>query len=109
MKRKRSDEGPYVAIPIKIMSTQAWRAMDPIARLLWIELRGKLRNDRSNNGKIFLSCRSAAKAIGGNKDTIARRYAELEHYGFLRQITGGYLGSDGRGIAARYAFTDLCV
>ena len=45
--------------------------------------------------------------IGVNKDTIACRYAELEHYGFLRKTTGAHLGLDGRGVAPHYRFTDL--
>jgi hypothetical protein len=81
--------------------------MDFIARALWLALRRKLRNDGLNNGKIWLSCRDAAEEIGGNKDTIARRYAELEHYGFLRKTTEGFLGVDGCGIAPHYRFTDL--
>jgi len=40
MKRKRKSEGPFVMIPLKILDAPAWRAMDPIARLLWIELCG---------------------------------------------------------------------
>jgi hypothetical protein len=106
-KRTRKSNGPFVAIPKTIMATPAWRAMSPEGRLLWIELRGWLRNDRLNNGKVHLSCRHAGKALGLNKDTIARRYAENEHYGFLRKTSEGFLGSDGRGIAACYRFTDL--
>jgi hypothetical protein len=107
MKRKRKSKGPYVAVPIAIMSTTAWRTMSPEGRLLWIELRSRVRNDGLNNGKIFRSCRDAARALGLHKDTVARRYAENEHYGFLRKTSEGFLGSDGRGIAARYRFTDL--
>src|SRR5215831_9296470 len=107
MKRKRKSMGPFVAVPLAILDAPAWRAMGPIALLLWIELRRKLRNDRLNNGKIYLSCRSAAKKIDVNKDTIFRRYAELEHYGFLRKTAEGFLGVDGRGIAPHYRFTDL--
>jgi hypothetical protein len=107
MKRKRKINGPFVAMPIAILDAPAWRALDFIARTLWIELRRKLRNDGLNNGKIWLSCRDAAERIGGNKDTIARRYAELEHYGFLRKTTEGFLGVDGCGIAPHYRFTDL--
>jgi hypothetical protein len=107
MKRKRKINGPFVAVPIAVLDAPAWRAMDHIARLLWIALRRRLRNDGLNNGKIYLSCRNAAEIIGGNKDTIARRYAELEHYGFLRKTTEGFLGVDGRGIAPHYRFTDL--
>jgi hypothetical protein len=107
MSRKRQSNGPHVQVPKSIMATPAWRAMSPEARLVWIELRGWLRNDRLNNGKVHRSCRKAADAIGINKDTIARRYAENEHYGFLRKTRGGFLGSDGRGVAAEYRFTDL--
>jgi DNA-binding transcriptional MocR family regulator len=109
MKRKRKIQGPFVAVPLAILDAPAWRAMDFIARALWTELRRKLRNDGLNNGKIYLSCRKAAEAIGANKSTIARRFAEIEHYGFLRKTMGGFLGSDGRGIAAKYRFTDLAL
>jgi hypothetical protein len=107
MKRKRMSKGPFVAIPKAIMATPAWRAMTPEGRLLWIELRGWLRNDGLNNGKVLRSCRDAAESIGLSKNTVARRFAELEHYGFLRKTAPGFLGSDGRGIAAKYRFTDL--
>jgi hypothetical protein len=107
MKRKRQSKGPYVGVPTAIMNATAWRAMSPEGRLLWIELRSRVRNDGLNNGKIFRSCRDAAKALGLHKDTIARRYAENEHFGFLRKTAEGFLGSAGRGIAAKYRFTDL--
>jgi hypothetical protein len=107
-KRQRSNRiGPYVALPKAIKNTPAWRAMSPGARLLWIELRGWLRNDWSNNGRMFCSCRIAAKEIGCNKDTVAHYYVENEHFGFLRKTRGGCLGVDGYGIAPHYRFTDL--
>jgi hypothetical protein len=107
MKRKRTIKGPFVPVLLEIWDTPAWRVMDPLARLLWIELRRELRNGGLNNGKIYRSCRDAAKALGANKDTISRRYAEIEHYGFLRKTAEGFLGGDGYGIAAKYRFTDL--
>jgi hypothetical protein len=107
MKRKRKINGPFVALPKAILATPAWRVMSPEGRLLWIDLRGWLRNDGLNNGKVLRSCRDAAKSIGLSKNTVARRFAELEHYGFLRKTAPGFLGSDGRGIAAKYRFTDL--
>jgi hypothetical protein len=107
-KRKRANRiGQYTALPWAIKNQPAWRAMSPGARLLWIELRGWLRNDWSNNGRLFLACRKAAEAIRTNKDTIARQYTELEHFGFLHKTSGAFLGSDGHGIAAHYRFTDL--
>jgi len=108
VKRKRKSNGPFVAVPKAIMATPAWRAMSPGGRLLWIELRGWLRNDGSNNGKTYLACRDAAKAIGTkSKGSIVRWYAENKHYGFVRKTAEGFLGLDGRGIAAHYRFTDL--
>jgi len=107
MKRKRQSKGPYVAVPKAITATPAWRTTSAEGRLLWIELRGWLRNDGLNNGKVCRSCRAAAKSLGFNKETIAHKFAELEHYGFLRKTSPGFLGADGRGIAAKYRFTDL--
>jgi hypothetical protein len=89
------------------MATPAWRAMSTGARLLNIELRGRLRNDHLNNGKVFLSCRTGAKAIGVTTQSIVRWFAENEHYGFLRKTSEGFLGSNGRGIAAYYRFTEF--
>jgi hypothetical protein len=108
-KHKRQNRiGAYVAVPKAITKTPAWRVMSPGARLLWIELRGWLKNDWSNNGHLFRSCRDAAKAIGTKSTrSIVRWYAELEHYGFLHRMTEGFLGVDGRGIAAHFRFTDL--
>jgi hypothetical protein len=107
-KRKRSSRiGPYVPVLKAIMRTPAWRAMSPEARLLWIELRGWLKNDWSNNGRMFRSCRDAAEAIGMNKDTVYRKYVELEHFGFLCRTSEGFLGIDGFGHATHFRFTDL--
>ena len=60
MNRKRKSKGPFVAVPKAILSAPALRAMSPEGRLLWIDLRGWLRNDGLNNGKVHRSCRDAA-------------------------------------------------
>jgi hypothetical protein len=106
-KRQRMSTGPYVAVPKTIWEAPAWREMSPEARLLWIDLRGRLRNDGLNNGSVHRSCRAAAKSIGFCTNTIVRGFAENEHFGFLRKTSEGFLGADGRGIAAKYRFTDL--
>ena len=108
-KRKRASRFPggYVIVPKAIMATPAWRAMSPWARLLWVDIRGWLRNDGLNNGKLFRSCRKAAEALGFDKKTVARAFAESEHFGFLRKTAAGFLGADGHGLAAKYRFTDL--
>jgi hypothetical protein len=108
-KRKRANKYPggFVRVPKRIMESPAWRAMSPIARLVWIDTRGWLRNDDLNNGKLYRSCRKAAKAIGCSPNTAMVAFAENEHFGFMRKTAEGFLGGDGYGIAAHYRFTDL--
>jgi len=107
-KHKRANSlGAYTAVPWAIMKTPAWRAMSAEARLVWIELRGWLKKDWSNNGRMFRSCRDAADAIGINRNTVQQKYFELEHYGFLRRTREGFLGVDAYGLAAEFRFTDL--
>jgi hypothetical protein len=98
-RRRKNRLPPFIAVIKGTMAMPAWRAMSTGARLYYIELRGRLRNDYANNGKVFLSCRDGAKAIGARPGTIQRWAAENEHYGFLRKTSEGFLGSDGRGIA----------
>jgi hypothetical protein len=107
-KKAKSKLPPFVPVIKTTMATPAWRAMSFGARLLYLELRGCLRNDYLNNGKVFRSCRDAAKALGTQSTrSIVRWYAELEHYGFLRKTAEGFLGADGRGIAAHHRFTEF--
>jgi len=106
-RERKSLLGPYVAVPKSIMQSAAWKQMSPYARLVWIELRGRLSAGWKNNGHVYAPCRLFGDAIGINKNTVYRALVELEHYGFLRKTGEGFLGSDGHGIAARYRFTDL--
>jgi hypothetical protein len=59
--RRKNRLPPFVPLIKSTMATPAWRVMSPGARMLYIELRGRLRNDYANNGKVFLSDRNAAK------------------------------------------------
>src|SRR2546430_15508852 len=106
-KRQRMITGPFVMLPKRIMTTPAWPQMSPYGRLVWIELRGWLRNDGTNNGKIYAPCRDFGKAIRIDKNTVHRALSENEHYGFLVKTGEGFLGAAGRGVAAKYRFTDL--
>jgi hypothetical protein len=107
-KRRRNRLPPFIALIKTTMATPAWRAMSLGARMLNIEMRGRLRNDYANNGKLWLSCRDAADTLGTKSTrSIVRWFAENEHYGFLRKTAEGFLGVDGRGIAAHYRFTEF--
>ena len=107
-KRRKNRLPPFIPLFKATMATPAWRVMSTGARLVNIEMRGHLRNDWSNNGKVHLSCRVGAEALGTKSTrSIVRWLAENEHYGFLRKTAEGFLGANGYGIAAKYRFTDL--
>jgi hypothetical protein len=105
--RRKNRLPPFIPLIKATAAAPAWRAMSLGARLLNIELRGHLRNDWQNNGKVHLSCRAGAKALNVTTTSIVHWFAENEHYGFLRKTAEGFLGADGRGIAARYRFTEF--
>src|SRR5262249_9679575 len=97
--RKRASRYPggFTILPKRITELPAWRAMSAGARLLWIELRGWLRNNGANNGKVFLTCRDAAKAIGTkSKRSIVRWTAKNEHYASLANPAQSFVGSGGQ-------------
>jgi hypothetical protein len=107
-KRRKNRLPPFIALIKSTMATPAWRTMSIGARMLNIEMRGHLRNDYANNGKVWLSCRDAADALGTKSTrSIVRWFAENEHYGFLRKTTEGFLGVAGHGVAAHYRFTEF--
>src|SRR5438045_2908038 len=98
-KQKRGRHPPFVMLTKSTMATPAWRAMSCGARVLYIELRSRLSNNYRNNGKVYLSDRDAAEAIGVTPGTVVKYYGEGMHFGFLRKTSGGFLGLDGHGIA----------
>jgi hypothetical protein len=106
-KRRRGKLPPFVPLIKATCATPAWRAMTYGAREVYRTLRGQMANDASNNGKFYRSERDIAKEIGCNSnDSVSRWLQELEYYGFIEKTGDGFLGSDGRGIAARHRLTE---
>jgi DNA-binding transcriptional MocR family regulator len=102
---KTSKLPPFVPLLIETMETQAWRAMSPAARCLYLVL--KRRCSAKNNGKVFISQRAAAKELGLSRPTVARSYRELEHYGFILKTVPASLGTDGKGRAPHWRLTEV--
>jgi hypothetical protein len=108
--RERRDKGrlpPFVPLFINTLDTPAWRAMSHGARSLYAALKRRYNRNIHNNGRLFLSQRSAVEEIGSHHNEIARWYRELQHYGFLRLQTAGFLGVEGKGQAPRWRLTEL--
>lgn len=92
------------------METAAWRALSSRAQNLypWVKLewRGPKAN---NNGKIQLSVRQAAAAIGCNPKTAALAFHDLQAKGFLVQTEQAHLGLSGSAKSASYEITEIAM
>jgi hypothetical protein len=77
------------------------------AKALYIALRRRYFHHDHNNGRIFLSQRTAAKELRSHHNQIARWFRELQHYGFIVMTQPGRLGVEGKGKAPRWRLTEL--
>jgi hypothetical protein len=67
-KDKGRIEGPFVPMLIPTISSPAWRAMSPNARVVYMTLKSRYSNNSKNNGRIYLSARDGTLStlvIGG--------------------------------------------
>ena len=107
---RRRDKGrlaPFVPLLKETIATPAWRAMSPSARCVYIALKQRYSSNFKNNGRIYLSVRQAAKEVGVNKETAARGFREIQHYGFGAITSGACLGVDGKGKAPHWRLTEI--
>jgi hypothetical protein len=106
----RRDKGrlpPFVPLLKDTVRTPAWKAMSPSARCIYIALKQRYSSNFKNNGKLYLSVRQAAKEVGVNKETAARGFREIQHYGFGVITSGPCLGVDGKGKAPHWRLTEI--
>ena len=78
--------------------------MKPSPRALYVEL--KRRFNGSNNGKIILSHRDAAKALNAHRNTVGAWFDELQERGFIRMTQGPHLGPAGIGLSSMWTLTE---
>jgi hypothetical protein len=111
MSRRHKDkgriEGLFVPLLVDTMKSKAWRTMSPYACKLYIALKARYGFKLKNNGRIYLSARTAAEETGLNRKTVARAFHELVHYGFIVMTEPGCLGVNGRGKAPHWRLTEL--
>ncbi len=106
-KKKKGHLPPFIPIIRTTVQIPAWKALSFGARSLYHVLRGFLRHDNLNNGKVYRSYREAADDLGTkSKTSVQRWFRELEHYGFIVQTTGACLGVDGDGVAPHWRLTE---
>lgn len=82
MRNRRRDKGErYVKLRFWLLDSPAWQSLPPAARALYIEM--VKRYYGSNNGRIGMGVRDAAKLIGVSKDTALLAFRFLEDRGFI--------------------------
>jgi hypothetical protein len=104
-KSRKRGAGRHLQLSEHLQSTEAWASLKPGPRALYIEL--KRRYNGSNNGRIFLSHRDAAKALNVHRNTVGPYFKELEERGLIRMTQAAHLGVAGIGQAALWALEEV--
>ena len=101
--------GPFVPLLKETTSTKAWLALSHGARSLYVVLKSRYSTNFKNNGKIYLSTRTAAEELGSHshRDNVRRWFRELQHCGFIVMTNPGHLGVEGRGKAPHWRLTEI--
>ena len=88
--------GRYVRLDEYLLASAAWRSLDCVDRMLYVEIARRYRGPNSNNGKIPYSVREAAAALGVGKSTANRAFDRLIDRGFIVMTTDSGFNVKGR-------------
>jgi hypothetical protein len=95
-RNRRRTKGGFVQVRYGLMKSPAWRDLsgNAVKLLLHMMMLSQGNNGwghgSSEPGKLFLSERDAAEAIGVSRNTASRAFAELIEHGFLRIVQAGH-------------------
>lgn len=103
-KQSKKGAGRFVQLPEWLQASEAWSTLKPGPRALYIEL--KRRYFGSNNGRIILSHRDAAKALHVHRNSVGPWFLELKDRGFIRMTRPPHLGPSGIGKASVWALEE---
>lgn len=104
-KHHKKGVGHFVQLHEWFQKTEAWATLPPGPRALYIEL--KRRYTGSNNGRITMSHREAAKLLNVHRNTVGPWFRELEARGFIVMTQAPYLGPSGIGQTSHWLLTEL--
>lgn len=83
----RSIEARHVRLYHSLLRTDAWRALDPVARCAYLELAQRYAG--TNNGRIPFSVREMAAGLNVGRATAMRALRKLAEHGFIRETRKG--------------------
>ena len=72
--KSKAIKGLFVPLLKDTLESDAWRAMEPSSRLIYVALKARYGFELRNNGRIYLSVRMAAKEVGVSINTAARGF-----------------------------------
>lgn len=96
-KYKRKGKSKFVMIDGYVKRCAAWKAMTPIERNTYIEV--KWRYDGTNNGRIGLGVRELAQELNMGNDTASRSLKALVAYGFIANTKASAFSVKNRTVA----------
>jgi hypothetical protein len=103
-KKGRSKTERWVQIPHFVIKSPAFRTLSVAARAVYLELLFAYHG--SNNGRIGMSCRSAAERCVIAKNTSMKAFRELEERGFIECTKDAGFGTRSR-LAPEWRLTHL--
>ena len=109
-KRDKPREEQWTKLVRPMMQTDAWRALPTSAQALYPWLRMEWRGPPkypNNNGRISLSVRQAAKALGVSVETAGKAFHALQAKGFIVVTTPASLGFEGEAKAPEFELTEI--
>ncbi|WP_461427750.1 hypothetical protein [Gymnodinialimonas sp.] len=107
-KRNERAQEHWTKLARPMMETDAWRALSPVAQALYPWLKLEWRGPKANNnGKIRLSVRQAADALGVTRNTAGRAFHDLQAKGFIVVRERARLGIGGNASGPSYELTEL--
>jgi hypothetical protein len=86
---REGKEARHVRLYHMMMKSDAWRALDCVARCAWVEIASRYGGQGSNNGRIPYSLREMAEALNVSKATAMRALRRLQEHGFLVEMKRG--------------------
>lgn len=89
-KGRSKTAGRFVALPIFMMETPAWRSLNPYGRAAYLEV-AQLYNG-ANNGYLDMAVRRLASRLGVGKNVAHKALKSLFEHGFIEPAGGGEIG-----------------
>jgi hypothetical protein len=88
------------------ITTEAWKALSHGARSLYAVLRSRYNITTQN--AVYASTRVAEKELGrhSNRTIVLLWFRELQHYGFIVEVSPAHHGVNGHGKAPHYRLTE---